>query len=225
MKIVWDEIGERYLENGLDHGVLYPEKDTENGGYKGGVAWNGLTSLSESPSGADNNDLYADNMKYASLRAAEDFGGTIEAYTYPTEFEVCDGSAQPISGVNVYQQSRSTFGMSYRTNITNDQSLDAYKIHLIYGASVSPSERGYTTVNDSPDALSFSWELTTTPVNVEGYKPTALVTIRSDKVTDKTKLKELEDILYGSEDSEPRLPLPNEVLEILGTAEEQVIEG
>lgn len=221
MKIVWDEVGQRFLENGLDQGVLYPEKDETNGGYTGGVAWNGLTSLSESPSGGDKNDLYADNRKYASLRAAEDFGGTIEAYTYPPEFEACDGSAQPTKGVNIYQQARKVFGMSYRTNITNDQSLEAYKIHLVYGATVSPSERSYATTNDSPDATTLSWEFTTTPVNVEGYKPTALVTVDT-RYANATKLKEFYEILYGTEDDDPRLPMPDEVISLLG---ETAIQG
>lgn len=217
MKIEWDKTGERYLETGVDHGVLYPTINKETGKYTGGVAWNGLTTVTESPSGADSNDLYADNMKYASLRAAEDFGATVEAYTYPDEFMVCDGSASPMEGVQIYQQTRSTFGLSYRTKITNDQGMDSYKIHLVYGASASPSERAYATTNDSPDAISFSWELTTTPVNVEGYKPTALVTIDSRKV-EATKMKALEDVLYGTDDEEPRLPLPDEVLSILGAS-------
>lgn len=216
MKIVWDETGKRFLETGLDHGVFYPQG--KDGKYTGGVAWNGLTGLTESPSGADNNDLYADNIKYASLRAAEDFGGTIEAYTYPDEFAKCDGSEELTEGVNIYQQNRDTFGLCYRTKITNDQNLDAYKLHLIYGCSVSPSERSYSTTNDSPDAITFSWELTTTPVNVTGYKPTALVTVDSTKV-DADNLKDLEDILYGTEDEEPRLPLPDEVKSIITGSE------
>lgn len=219
-KIEWDKSGERFLETGVDHGVLYPF-DTATKKYTGGVAWNGLTTVTESPSGADANDLYADNMKYASLRAAEDFGATIEAYTYPDEFAICDGSVEPVAGVKIYQQNRPTFGLSYRTKVTNDMGLDAYKLHLVYGASASPSERAYATTNDSPDAISFSWELKTTPVNVEGYKATALVTIDTHKV-DPDKLKDLEDILYGASTDEPRLPMPDEVLQILG---EDAIEG
>lgn len=213
MKITWDETGKRFMETGVDHGVLYPRK---NGKYTGGVAWNGLTSVSESPSGADNNDLYADNIKYASLRAAETFGCTLEAYTYPDEFAECDGSAEIAPGVMIGQQNRSTFGLFYRTRLTNDEGLDEYKYHLIYGASASPSEKAYTTVNDSPDAITFSWELTTTPVNVEGYKPTAILTINTH-TCDKEKLKDLEDILFGTSDDDARLPLPDEVAELLGT--------
>lgn len=216
--IVWDVSGERYLETGVDHGVLYTRKNSE---YKGGVAWNGLTNISESPSGADNNDLYADNMKYASLRAAEDFGATIEAYTYPKEFELCDGSVEIAEGINIYQQNRDVFGLSYRTKITNDMGLDAYKIHCVYGASASPSERSYATTNDSPDAISFSWEITTTPVNVTGYKATALVTIDSRYVA-KAAMAKLEEVLYGTEDTEPRLPLPDEILTIIDAEPEQI---
>lgn len=212
-KIEWDKTGERYLETGVDHGVLYPY-NTSTKAYDTGVAWNGLTNISESPSGADSNDLYADNMKYASLRAAEDFGATIEAYTYPDEFAICDGSVEPIEGVKIYQQNRPTFGLSYRTKVTNDMGIEEYKIHLVYGASASPSERSYATTNDSPDAISFSWELTTTPVNVEGYKATALVTIDTRKV-EADAIAALEKVLYGDEESDPKLPMPDEVIKII----------
>lgn len=214
-KIVWDKTGERFMETGVDHGVLYP-RNKETGKYQPGVAWNGLTSVSESPSGADNNDLYADNIKYASLRAAEDFGCTIEAYTYPDEFAKCDGSEEIVPGVMIGQQNRDIFGLSYRTKLTNDEQLDAYKLHLVYGCTASPSEKAYSTINDSPDAISFSWEITTTPVNVEGFKPTAILTINTNKV-DKDKLTALETILYGGDTEEARLPLPDEVKTILGT--------
>lgn len=212
--IEWDVSGERFLETGVDHGVHYLYNTTTKK-YDKGVAWNGLTTVTESPSGADANDLYADNMKYASLRAAEDFGATVEAYTYPDQFAVCDGSVEAAPGVNIYQQARPTFGLSYRTKITNDMGLEAYKIHLVYGCSAAPSERAYATTNDSPDAISFSWELKTTPVNIKGYKPTALVTVDTRKV-DEDKLKDLEDILYGTEDTDPSLPMPDEVIGILG---------
>lgn len=221
--IVWDKTGERYMETGVDHGVLYP-KNKDNGKYEPGVAWNGLTSISESPSGADNNDLYADNIKYATLRSAEDFGCTIEAYTYPDEFAKCDGSEEIAPGVMIGQQNRDIFGLSYRTKLTNDEQIEEWKLHLVYGCSASPSEKGYSTINDSPDAISFSWEITTTPVNVTGFKPTALLTINTMKV-EKDKLKKLEDILYGTEEAEPRLPLPDEVVEILGTGAASYIAG
>lgn len=221
--IVWDKTGERYMETGVDHGVLYP-KDKTTGTYTPGVAWNGLTSISESPSGADNNDMYADNIKYATLRSAEDFGCTIEAYTYPDEFAKCDGSEEIAPGVMIGQQNRDIFGLSYRTKLTNDEQIEEWKLHLVYGCSASPSEKGYSTINDSPDAISFSWEITTTPVNVTGFKPTALLTINTMKV-DKDKLAALEKVLYGTDSEEPRLPLPDEVVTILGSSAGDVIEG
>ena len=211
--IVWDTAGSKYLETGVDHGVLYPFNKEENA-YTGGVAWNGLTGVTESPSGADTNDLYADNIKYASLRAAETFGATVEAYTYPDEFAKCDGSAEVAPGVMIGQQTRDTFGLFYRTKLTNDLNIDEYKYHLVYGATASPSETAQATVNDSPDAITFSWELSTTPVNVTGNKPTSILTIDTEKA-DKDKLAELEKILFGSEDTDPRLPLPDEVAKIL----------
>ena len=217
-RIVWDQSGERLYETGVDHGVLFP---VENNAYTKGVAWNGLTQVTESPSGAEATALYADNIKYLSLMSAEDFGATVEAYTYPDEFAECDGSAALSTGVMIGQQERKAFGLAYRTKVGNDQNDNlGYKIHLIYGAKASPSERSYSTVNDSPEAITFSWELTTTPINVTGHKPTALLTIDSTKV-DKDKLKQFEDILYGTdapstggEATEPRLPLPNEILTI-----------
>lgn len=219
-RIVWDQYGERLYETGVDHGVLFP---VENNAYTKGVAWNGLTQVTESPSGAEATALYADNIKYLSLMSAEDFGATVEAYTYPDEFAECDGSAALSTGVMIGQQERKAFGLAYRTKVGNDQNDNlGYKIHLIYGAKASPSERSYSTVNDSPEAITFSWELTTTPINVTGHKPTALLTIDSTKV-DKDKLKQFEDILYGtdalttgSEATEPRLPMPDEILTIFG---------
>lgn len=218
-KIVWDAIGEHYYETGTDHGVLYPQDS--DGTYTGGVAWNGLTGVTETPSGGDPTDMWADNIKYASVRAAEKFGCTIEAYTYPDEFAECDGSRVVVPGVTIGQQARKAFGFSYRSNISNDMGVEENKLHLIYGATASPSEKGYATVNESPDAITFSWEVDTVPVNVTGFKPTSIVTIDTRNV-DKTKLKDLEDILYGTESEEARLPLPDEVFEILGTTPEQV---
>lgn len=210
-KIKWDEVGQKQYETGIDHGVLY---DYVNGAYVKGVAWNGLTSVSESPSGAESTDLYADNIKYLTLRSAEQLGLTIEAYTYPAEFEAKDGIAEIADGVKFGQQSRGMFGLSYRTNVGTDLNQDAgYKLHLVYGCSASPSDRGYQTVNDSPEAITFSWEISTTPVVVDGYKPVALITIDSTKV-DADKLAALEDILYGKDGetgADARLPLPEEI--------------
>lgn len=217
-RLVWDNTGERFYETGVKMGVLYP---AVNGAYPKGVVWNGLTSVSETPSGADANNIYADDIKYLSLRAAEEFGATVEAYTYPEEFAVCDGSASVAKGVTIGQQTRKPFGLCYRTVLGNDVDANdhGYKLHLIYGATASPSERQYQTVNDSPEAITFSWEMTTTPVTVPGFKPTACLTIDSTKA-DALKLKALEDILYGGDDTEARLPLPEEVISILGgTAE------
>ena len=218
-KIAWDEIGKRLYETGVDHGVLYVQDD--KGTYPKGVAWNGLTAVTESPSGAEATPLYADNIKYLNLMSTEELGGTIEAYTYPDEFALCDGSAEIATGVVIGQQPRKTFGLSYRTILGNDIANNdyGYKLHLIYGALASPSEKGYTSVNDSPEAMTLSWEFTTTPVSVEGFKPTACVTIDSTKV-DKTKLEALEAILYGSESEEARLPLPSEIITLLGEGEE-----
>lgn len=210
-KLVWDQTGEHIYETGVDHGVLYPY-DTTNKTYGNGVAWNGLTSVQETPSGAESNPLYADNIKYLDLRSAEEFGATIEAYTYPDEFAILDGSAQLATGVMIGQQTRGMFGFCYRSHIGNDTDGDGhgFKLHLIYGATASPSERQYETVNDNPDAIQFSWEINTVPVQVKDFRPTAVVTIDSTKAT-KAKLDALMDILYGTENAEPRLPLPDEI--------------
>ena len=216
-KIVWDAIGEHTFETGVRNGVLYL-KDAE-GAYSNGVAWNGLTSVSESPEGAEATDLYADDIKYLTLMSAENFKATIEAYTYPVEFEECDGSATIAKGVVIGQQSRKPFGLCYRTAIGNDTDGNehGYKLHIVYGCQASPSEKQYSTINDSPEAITFSWEVSTTPVNVTGKKPTATLIIDSTK-TDKAKLTALEAILYGSEQTEPRLPLPDEIATLMTTA-------
>lgn len=215
-KLIWDKIGERFFETGVNKGVLYPQD--ASGAYPKGVAWNGLTAVTESPSGAEASPLYADNIKYLNLMSAEEFGATVEAYTYPDEFAACNGEAALAEGVTIGQQKRSAFGMSYQTKVGNDVDSDlGYKIHLIYGALAAPSEKAYATVNDSPEAITFSWELTTTPVEVEGFKPTASLTIDSTKV-EASKLAALEAVLYGSESEEARLPLPSEVLQLVGQA-------
>ena len=213
-KIVWDETGSRFYETGVKFGVLYPQD--AQGKYPKGVAWNGLTAVNESPSGADANDLYADDDVYATLRAKEKFGATIEAYTYPDEFAVCDGSAEIADGITIGQQARKAFGLCYRTAVGNDiEGQDhGYKIHLIYGATASPSSKNYSTVNESPEAITFSWEVTTTPVNVTGHKPTATLTIDSRKVTPE-KLTKIEQLLYGSEQKEAQLPTPDEILALI----------
>ena len=214
-KLVWDKTGERLYETGVDHGVLYPVQ--AGGVYNKGVAWNGLISVTESPSGAEASPIYADNIKYLNLMSAEEFGATIEAYMYPDEFAECDGSAEIAKGVNIGQQSRKTFGLCYRTVIGNDVNSNehGYKLHMIYGALAAPSEKGYQTINDSPEAITFSWELSTTPVNVEGFKPTASLTIDSTKA-DPSKLAALETILYGGAETEARLPLPDEIATLMG---------
>lgn len=216
MRITWDKSGERRYETGVDHGVLYLPNNA--GVYSTGVVWNGLVTVTESPSGAESSAQYADNMKYLNLQSAEEFGATIEAFTYPDEWEECDGSVSPAPGVAIGQQGRRTFGFAYRTLVGNDLEGDkfGYKLHLVYGGLAAPSERGYTTVNDSPEAITLSWEISTTPVavgNVGGvdYKPTATVTIDSTKV-DPTVLAEFEDTLYGTASTEPSLPLPAEVI-------------
>ena len=215
-KIVWDAIGEHTFETGVRNGVLYL-KDAE-GAYSNGVAWNGLTSVSESPEGAEPTDLYADDIKYLTLMSAENFKATIEAYTYPVEFEECDGSATIAKGVVIGQQSRKPFGLCYRTAIGNDTDGNehGYKLHIVYGCQASPSEKQYSTINDSPEAITFSWEVSTTPVNVNGKKPAATLIIDSTKA-DKAKLTALEAILYGSEQQEPRLPLPDEIATLMTT--------
>ena len=215
-KIVWDKTGERLYETGVKNGVLYVQ---EGGAYPKGVAWNGLTAVTESPSGAEATPLYADDIKYLNLLSAEEFGATIDAYTYPDEFAECDGSASLADGVMIGQQARKTFGLCYRTAIGND--IDGndhgYKLHIIYGALAAPTEKAYATINDSPEAITFSWEVTTTPVNVTGAKPTASITIDSTKATPE-KLAALEKILYGDTEVEARLPLPDEIKTIMTAA-------
>lgn len=216
-KLVWDATGERKYENGVRNGVLYVMD--ASGTYPKGVAWNGLTAVTESPSGAEATALYADDVKYLNLISAEEFGATVEAYTYPDEFAQCNGEASLVDGVTIGQQPRKTFGMAYRTVLGNDIENESYgyKLHLIYGAVASPSEKAYATINDSPEAITFSWELKTTPVVVNGFKPTASLTIDSTKVNAQ-KLTALEDILFGSESGEPRLPLPNEIATLMNAA-------
>ena len=213
-KLMWDKVGERFYETGADHGVLYPYS---NNAYQKGVAWNGLTAVNEAPSGAEATPLWADNIKYLNLMSAEEFGATIEAYTYPDEFAACDGSAELTTGVSIAQQPRKMFGFSYRTKVGNDTegSDKGYKIHLVYGALAAPSDKGYNTVNDSPEAITFSWTITTTPVEVPGFKPTAHLTIDSTKVNDPDKMLAIENVLYGTEDTDARLPLPDEVAQIV----------
>lgn len=218
-KLVWDQTGERYYETGVKMGVLYPQ--SSGGTYPKGVAWNGLTAVTESPSGAEATALYADDTKYLNLISAEEFGATIEAYTYPPEFSACDGSAEIATGVTIGQQKRTAFGLCYRTTLGNDTDGNdyGYKLHIIYGAMATPSEKAYATINDSPEAITFSWEVTTTPVSVSGFKPTANLTIDSTKVNAE-KLAALETILYGSDSEvakEPRLPLPDEIATLMGT--------
>ena len=221
-KIKWDETGKRFYETGVRNGVLYVMDDT--GAYPAGVPWNGLTSVTESPSGAEPTPLYADDAKYLTLMSAEEFGASIEAYTYPDEFAACDGSASIGTGVTIGQQSRKTFGLCYRTTVGNDIEGEAfgYKLHIIYGALASPSEKAYQTINDSPEAITFSWEVSTTPVAVTGFKPTASLVIDSTKVAE-AKMAALETVLYGKDaTTEPvapavaaRLPLPDEIMTLL----------
>lgn len=213
-KLTWDNIGERLFETGVKQGVLYPIQS--DGKYTKGVAWNGLTAVTESPSGAEATPLYADDIKYLNLLSNEEFGATIEAYTYPDEFAECDGSAELATGVMIGQQKRKVFGLCYRTTIGNDVDGNdhGYKLHLIYGCLAAPSEKAYSTINDSPEAITFSWEVTTTPVNVEGFKPTSQITIDSTKA-DPTKLAALEAVLYGAEAAEAKLPLPDEVASLM----------
>ena len=215
-KLVWDKTGERLYETGVKNGVLYPMVD---GAYPKGIVWNGLTAVTESPSGAEATALYADDIKYLNLMSAEEFGATVEAYTYPDEFAECDGSASLGTGVTIGQQPRKTFGMSYKTTLGNDVDNDnhGYKLHLIYGAMASPSEKAYSTINDSPEAITFSWELTTTPVNVTGFKPTASLTIDSTKIAPQ-KLAAIEALLYGDDSTEAKLPLPDEIAAIVKAA-------
>lgn len=216
-RLTWDDSGERTYETGVKMGVLYPQT---GGAYPKGIAWNGLTSVTESPSGAESNPQYADDIKYLDLYSAEEFGATINAFTYPEEFSACDGSAELVAGAYIGQQNRQSFGLCYRTTLGNDTEGNeyGYKLHIIYGAKASPSEKAYNTINDSPEAIEFSWELTTTPVKVTGHKPTANLIIDSTKVN-AAKLAALEDILYGKDGSgsaDARLPLPDEIFTILG---------
>jgi len=215
-KLLWDQVSERRFETGVDQGVLYIPT---NGVYSIGYAWNGLTAVTESPGGAEASPLYADNQVYLNLVSSETFGGTIEAYTYPDAFAQCDGTATPSTGVSIGQQARKTFGLAYRTKVGNDVSGQdlGYKIHLVWGALAAPSEKAYATVNDSPEAITFSWAITTTPVAVTGYKPTVTLTVDSTKVTP-ANLQVLEDALYGSAGTDPRLPLPDEVIAMFAGA-------
>ena len=223
-RLKWDQTGERFYETGVKNGVLYIPT---GGAYTKGVAWNGLTAVTESPSGAEATPLYADDIKYLNLISTEEFGATIEAYTYPDEFAECDGSAELATGVYIGQQPRKTFGLCYTTTLGNDEDGNSYgyKLHLIYGAKAAPTEKAYATINDSPEAITFSWELTTTPVPVKNAKPTASITIDSTKV-DPGKLAALEDILYGKDGTgegktgatEPKLPLPDEIATLMADA-------
>lgn len=215
-RLKWDQIGERYYETGVKQGVLYLQVD---GAYPNGVAWNGLSAVTESPSGAESTPVYADDTKYLNLTSVEEFGATVEAYTYPPEFDACQGYEELAPGVTIGQQAHQAFGMCYKTTVGNDTKGNAfgYKLHLIYGAIAAPSERNYQSVNDSPEPMAMSWELTTTPVAVEGKEPTASLCIDSTK-TDAKVLKALEDVLYGTEAEDARLPLPDEIVEILTSA-------
>jgi hypothetical protein len=219
--LTWDDVGERLYETGVDRGVLYLPDNT--GEYNEGHAWNGLTTVTESPAGADSNPQYADNIKYLNLLSAETFGGTVEAFTYPDEFGQCDGTIEPSPGVFLGQQGRRAFGLSYRSRVGND--LDGtehgYKLHLVYGALASPSEKAYGTINDSPAAIAFSWAISTTPVSVADHKPTALLVIDSTKVP-ADKLSALQDILWGTDADDPRLPLPDEIITLFTTGEVDV---
>lgn len=227
-RLTWDNTGERYYETGVKQGVLYPIQT--DGKYSVGVAWNGLTAVTESPSGAEATALYADDIKYLNLISTEEFGATIEAYTYPDEFAECDGSAALADGIMLGQQKRKTFGLCYKTTVGNDVDGNdyGYKLHLIYGCLAAPSEKAYATINDSPEAITFSWEVSTTPVNVAGFKPTSQITIDSTKIAEgkKAKLTELEDILYGKDGTGDgqtgavvaRLPLPDEIKTLFESA-------
>lgn len=213
-KLVWDQAGQKFFETGVSNGVLYVSDG--QGGYLNGVAWNGLTSVAENPSGAEANPVYADNIKYLNIISAEEFGATIEAYTYPDEFMECDGSAQVVAGVNIGQQARKSFGISYRTRVGNDVAGDnlGYKIHVIYNCQAAPSGKTYSTVNESPEAITFSWEVTTTPVPVEGFRPTATVVFDSTKL-DAEKMAAVENALYGDASSEAALPSIEELLALV----------
>ena len=213
-RLIWDEVGQRFFETGVKNGVLYVQKN--DGSYENGVVWNGLTAVTESPSGAEETPLYADDVKYLTLRSAEEFGATVEAYTYPEEFERCDGSATIATGVTIGQQARRAFGLCYRTSVGNDiqgQNF-SYKLHLIYGCTVAPSEKSYSTINDNPEAITFSWELSTVPVPVDGFSPTASLVIDASKV-DEGKMQLLENALFGDDQNEAKLLLPNEIMELI----------
>lgn len=216
-RLTWDDAGKRLYETGVKQGVFYPQDD--NGTYPKGIAWNGLTAVTESPEGAEPTPLYADDIKYLNLLSTEEFKATVEAYTYPDEFAECDGSGSLVEGVTIGQQDRKTFGLSYRTSLGNDVKGNeyGYKLHIVYGCLAAPSEKAYATVNDSPEAITFSWEVSTTPVNVTGFKPTASLTLNSVKLG-ATKMKAIEDVLYGSSTAEARLPLPDEIKSIIESA-------
>ena len=224
-KLQWDLSGERYYENGVDHGVLYVGNPAKSNGYDDGVAWNGLTTVTESPDGAEPNDLWADNIKYATLYSAETFGATIEAYTYPEEFAQCDGSFTPMPGLYYGQQERKNFGFSYRTKVGSDTGLDSYKLHIVYNCKASPSEKSYETINDSPDAITFSWEITTTPISLTNHRPLSSITVDVNQYLGKSTdtgysarvaaIQALENKLYGTENLNPTLPTPQEVLTTL----------
>lgn len=216
-RLTWDDAGKRLYETGVKQGVLYPQDD--NGTYQKGIAWNGLTAVTESPEGAEPTPLYADDIKYLNLLSTEEFKATVEAYTYPDEFAECDGSGSLVEGVTIGQQDRKPFGLSYRTSLGNDVKGNeyGYKLHIVYGCLAAPSEKAYATVNDSPEAITFSWEVSTTPVNVTGFKPTASLTLNSVKLG-ATKMKAIEDVLYGSSAAEARLPLPDEIKSIIESA-------
>ena len=216
-RLTWDDAGKRLYETGVKQGVLYPQDD--NGAYPKGVAWNGLTAVTESPEGAEPTPLYADDIKYLNLLSTEEFKATVEAYTYPDEFAECDGSGSLVEGVTIGQQDRKTFGLSYRTSLGNDVKGNeyGYKLHIVYGCLAAPSEKAYATVNDSPEAITFSWEVSTTPVNVTGFKPTASLVLDSVNLG-AAKMKAIEDVLYGSSAAEARLPLPDEIKSIIESA-------
>lgn len=216
-RLTWDDAGKRFYETGVKQGVFYPQDD--NGAYPKGVAWNGLTAVTESPEGAEPTPLYADDIKYLNLLSTEEFKATVEAYTYPDEFAECDGSGSLVEGVTIGQQDRKTFGLSYRTSLGNDVKGNeyGYKLHIVYGCLAAPSEKAYATVNDSPEAITFSWEVSTTPVNVTGFKPTASLVLDSVKLG-AAKMKAIEDVLYGSSAAEARLPLPDEIKSIIESA-------
>ena len=213
-RLIWDEVGQRFFETGVKNGVLYVQNS--DGSYGNGVVWNGLTAVTESPSGAEETPLYADDVKYLTLRSAEEFGATVEAYTYPDEFEQCDGSASIAEGITIGQQARKAFGLCYRTSVGNDiqgQNF-SYKLHLIYGCTVAPSEKSYSTINDNPEAITFSWELSTVPVPVDGFSPTASLVIDATKV-DAEKMQLLENALFGDDENEAKLLLPNEIMALI----------